>query len=173
MRIWQRLFHRDEPRDALVPLYRAVVAQARTPDWYLDGAVPDTLDGRFDMVALVLALVLFRLESLGAPGASPAALITELFVADMDGQLREQGVDYAVGKHIGKMMAALGGRLSAYRDVRGPGDADTLKAALTRNLYRGQAPEAAALDWTAARVQALDAQINAAPLDVLLAGHLG
>ena len=94
------------------PLYAAIVAQARAPDWYVAGAVPDTIDGRFDMVATVLALVLLRLEAEPA-GLAASARLTEQFVTDMDGQLREIGIgDVVVGKHMGRMMGALGGRLA-------------------------------------------------------------
>ena len=172
MRLFQRLFRQTDPRDALIPLYNAVVAEARDPAWYVAGAVPDTIDGRFDMVALVLSLVMFRLEALEPEGAAPAALITELFVNDMDGQLRELGIDYSVGKHIGKMMAALGGRLEAYRDVRGAGDEAALREALVRNLYRGHAPDDAALGFAAARVHDCDVQIASQSLAQLLAGNL-
>lgn len=51
-----------DPREARRPLWNAVVASARAPHWYLAGQVPDTLDGRFDMVSLVLALVLHRID---------------------------------------------------------------------------------------------------------------
>ena len=96
MGVWHRLFGRGE-RDALAPLYKAVVAEARRPDWYRQGRVPDTLDGRFDMVAAVLSLVLLRLEEEGDAGRAPSAHLTELFVEDMDGQLRERGIgDIAV-----------------------------------------------------------------------------
>jgi len=125
--------------DAALPLYNAVVLRAREPHWYIDGAVPDTVDGRFDMIAAILSLVLIRLESDPA-AAGLAARITERFVTDMDGQLRELGIgDIVVGKHIGRMMAMLGGRLTAYREGLA-GDAAMLDAALVRNLYRGEAP---------------------------------
>lgn len=132
-----RYFGRDG--DAALPLYNAVVLRAREPHWYLDGAVPDTVDGRFDMIAAVLSLVLIRLEA-EPDGAAPAARITERFVTDMDGQLRELGIgDIVVGKHIGRMMAMLGGRLTAYREGLAGDDAG-FDAALVRNLYRGEAP---------------------------------
>lgn len=132
-----RYFGRDG--DAALPLYNAVVLRAREPHWYLDGAVPDTVDGRFDMIAAILSLVLIRLEA-EPEGAAPAARITERFVTDMDGQLRELGIgDIVVGKHIGRMMAMLGGRLTAYRDGLA-GEAAAMDAALVRNLYRGEAP---------------------------------
>ena len=132
-----RLFGR-QPQEPTFLLYNAVVLRAREPHWYLEGRVPDTVDGRFDMVAAVLSAVLIRLEAEPA-GAEPAARLAERFVEDMDGQLREIGIgDIVVGKHIGRMMSMLGGRLGAYRDGLAAGD---LAPALVRNLYRGAAPD--------------------------------
>ena len=105
-----------EKHDEALPLYTAVVQRARAEHWYRDGQVPDTVDGRFDMIAAVLALVMLRMES-EPSGGEPAARLAERFVDDMDGQLRELGIgDIIVGKHIGRMMSMLGGRLGAYRD---------------------------------------------------------
>ncbi|NJS15493.1 MAG: hypothetical protein HC788_13935 [Sphingopyxis sp.] len=112
MSLIDRLFGRKEdPRDALRPLWGAVVAHARAPHWYIAGGVPDTLDGRFDMVALILSQVLLRMEQ--APDhAQDSAWLTEIFVEDMDGQMRQIGFgDMIVGKQIGQIMSALGGRL--------------------------------------------------------------
>lgn len=121
--------------------YQAVIDRARRAHWYVEGGVADTLDGRFDMVAALLAMVLLRLEEEGAgPAARLSASLAECFVDDMDGQLRQIGIgDLVVGKHIGRMMAMLGGRLGAYRDGLAEGEA-AMEAALTRNLYRGVAP---------------------------------
>lgn len=168
MSFWQRLTGRGE--DGLAQaLYDTVVARGREPDWYLAGAVPDTIDGRFDMIAAVLALVLIRMERDPAAAAASARL-TERFVDDMDGQLRQIGIgDVVVGKHIGKMMAMLGGRLGAYRDGLAAGD---LKPALVRNLYRGETPEPAALDHVAARLSAFDRALAQVPTDELIAGAL-
>lgn len=171
MSILKRLFGDRDKRSELAPLYRAIVAEARTPYWYGEGAVPDTLDGRFEMVAGLLSLVLLRLEAEGEPGREPAALVTELFVEDMDGQLRQIGIgDIVVGKHIGKMMSALGGRLTAYREaLRSGGDLD---AALARNLYRGDVVEKAAAELVAERLREVHARLAALPLDALLRGRL-
>ncbi|MDR6144609.1 cytochrome b pre-mRNA-processing protein 3 [Sphingomonas sp. SORGH_AS870] len=136
-RMVARYFGRDG--NEALPLYNAVVLRAREPHWYVEGAVPDTVDGRFDMIAAILSLVLIRLER-ESEGAALAARLTERFVTDMDGQLRELGIgDIVVGKHIGRMMAMLGGRLTAYRDGLA-GEGAALDAALLRNLYRGDAP---------------------------------
>ena len=66
----------------MTPLYSAIVVEARRPDWYRAG-VPDTIDGRFDMVASVLSLVLLRLEREGPEPRSSQTLLTETFVDDM------------------------------------------------------------------------------------------
>ena len=157
-------------RDAALPLYDAVVSQARAPHWYLDGGVPDTLDGRFDMVAAVLSMVLLRLESEPA-GAEPIVQLTERFVDDMDAQVRQIGFgDMVVGKHVGRMMGMLGGRLGAYRDgLAGTGDLD---AALVRNIWRGEPPAAAALAHTRDGLRALRGALDQVPLDALLRGEM-
>ena len=109
-------FRRTSRQDvAAVPLYQAVVARARQPHWYLDGAVPDTLDGRFDMVAAVTAFVLMRIEDEPA-AAQRVADLTERVSGDREAQSRQIGFgDMVVGKQVGRMMGMLGGRLGAYR----------------------------------------------------------
>jgi cytochrome b pre-mRNA-processing protein 3 len=165
--LWRRLFGRDE-RDALAPLYRAVVAEARRPDWYRVGRVPDTLDGRFDMVAAVMSLTLLRLEDAGEAGRGPAAHLTELFVEDMDGQLRERGIgDIVVGKHVGKMMGALGGRLRALRDGLAAGSLDDM---IDRNIYRGAPPTDEARSFVRDGLLGLRARLAATPADALIMG---
>lgn len=150
-------------------LYAQVVALARTPHWYEAGEVPDTIDGRFDMIAAVLAMVLLRLEA--DPAGVPAATaLAECFIDDMDGQLREIGIgDIVVGKHMGRMMGMLGGRLGAYRDAL---DRGALAPALIRNLYRGQAPADAALAHVETQLTALRERFAASPLATILAGKL-
>jgi cytochrome b pre-mRNA-processing protein 3 len=163
-------FRMAAPRAPLDDLYRAVVDRARDPHWYTAGAVPDTVDGRFDMVALVTSLVLIRLESDADP--VPPVALTERFVDDMDGSLRELGVgDMTIGKHVGRTVSALGGRLGAYRAAL-VGGGEPLRAALARNLYRGQPVDDAALDWVTARAEALAAALRDWPTADLLAGKL-
>lgn len=162
------LFRRDEGRDALVPLYNAVVAEARNPAWYLDGKLPDTVDHRFEAVAALTAMAILRLDRADDAGKVAAVMLTELFVDDMDGQLRQEGIgDIVVGKHIGKMISALGGRIAAYRAGL---EGDTLEEALVRNLYRGEDPGAAPLAFAAARVRAHWQSLLQQPDDAVLAG---
>lgn len=168
---FRKLFKPDpDPREARRPLWNAVVATARMPHWYQAGGVPDTLDGRFDMISLVMALVLHRIDE--DPAQTLAGVeLTELFVTDMDGQMRQIGFgDMVVGKQIGRMVGALGGRLGAYRAADG---SDELRAALVRNLWRGDAPGAAELDYVVAGVARLRTAISAMPVaELVLADRL-
>ena len=168
MPILRRLFARKpEPREALRPLWHRVVEISREREWYADCGVADTVAGRFDMITAVLALVLLRLESDADRGAQ-SALLTELFVEDMDGQLRESGIgDLVVGKHIGKLMASLGGRLGAYRVAVAERSDRVLEDDVLRNVpLAGEArPEA-----LAKRLRALANQLGRlAPADLLAA----
>jgi cytochrome b pre-mRNA-processing protein 3 len=169
MSLLDTLFRRSGPQAAQRALYAAIVARGREPHWYLDGAVADTVDGRFDMIAAVLSLVLLRLEALGA--ADDSARLAEVFVDDMDGQLRQIGIgDLVVGKHIGRIMSALGGRMGAYRAaLAGQG---ALEDALVRNLYRGEAPAPAALAHVTGKLRGLAAGLDALDLESLRAARI-
>ncbi|KMS61784.1 cytochrome b pre-mRNA-processing protein 3 [Sphingobium wenxiniae] len=166
----QRLFGRRDPKEGMMPLYNAIVAEGRRPHWYLDGAVPDTIDGRFDMIVAILAQTLIRLEQQGAKQES--VWLTELFVDDMDGQLRQEGIgDVVVGKHIGRMVSALGGRLSAYRGaLEGGGD---FREALRRNLYRGAEPAPEALAHVEGALRERWVRLGCLSRDALLTGDMG
>lgn len=168
MTLLQRLFGRSDRGTAPI-LYAAVVARGRAPHWYEAGRVPDSVDGRFDMIAAVLALVLLRLEQ--APeGIAASTAVAECFIDDMDGQLREIGIgDIVVGKHVGRMMGMLGGRLGAYREGLAAGD---LTPALVRNLYRGATPDPAALAHVEAGLLALRDSLADVPVAALAAGEL-
>lgn len=164
-----RLFGRRNANEAVRPLYNQVVAEGRAPHWYREGGVPDTIDGRFEMIAAILALVIARLE-LEPEQRQNVAWLVELFVHDMDSQLREIGIgDMVVGKHMGKMMGALGGRIGAYRDGLRAGE---FEAALVRNLYRGAEPPAAALEHTAERLRAFYLGLHAASAESIVEGRL-
>lgn len=173
MSFLSRIFGNPQSERArLRPLYDAIVAEARDPAWYRDGGVPDTMDGRFDMLSALLALVLIRLDSEGEAAKREAVLLTETFIDDMDGTLRQLGIgDIVVGKKMGKMMGALGGRLGAFRDgLSGAGDLD---GAVRRNIFRDAPPSDEAVRFVRARLEAVHARLAAAPLAALLRGETG
>lgn len=156
---------------AVRPLWHSVVTLGREKAWYLQGGASDSVAGRFDVVTLVLCLVLLRMER-SADLKMHCALLTELFVTDMDGQLRESGVgDLVVGKHIGRLMSVLGGRLGAYRAALDPqtGSDEALEQAITRNLtLRADASPAAATQLAASLAE----HLAKLPDDELLSGAL-
>ena len=144
MTFWKRFWGpaQADSKSELIPLYNQIVAKAREPHWYETGKVPDSIDGRFDMIATLFSLVLLRLEQ-DATQAQNMAHLTEVLVDDMDGQLREVGIgDMIVGKHIGKIMGAVGGRINAFRIALA--DNSQLDEAIARNVYRGEEVDSAA-----------------------------
>lgn len=168
--LFSRLFgKRPDDRAEVRPLWHRIVELSRDPAWYAQCGVADTVPGRFDAITLVLCAVLLRMER--EPALIPASsLLTELFVEDMDGQLRQSGVgDLVVGKHIGRLMSVLGGRLVAYREALVAGDA-ALADAIDRNVSLSDGGEPALV---AARFKALAADVAALPGDKLLAGKFG
>jgi cytochrome b pre-mRNA-processing protein 3 len=170
MSLLKRLFGSSEPdpRSMLVPLYNQIVAKAREVHWYEAGQVPDSVDGRFDMVAAILTLVLLRLEQSPAH-AQDMVHLTEVFVDDMDGQLREFGIgDMIVGKHIGKIMSAVGGRLTAFRTAMA--DNSLLDDAILRNIYRSDAASPEALAHVREGLLAVQRSLAAQSPEIIVKG---
>lgn len=166
-----RLFRRNRREEAAAALYEAAVAQARQPVFYLAGAVPDTLDGRFDLLALHVFLVLRRLRAGGAATTALAQAVFDLMFADMDSNLREIGVgDLSVGRKVKTMAKALMGRIAAYDP--GLGDPAALAEALRRNLYRGAAVEPVALEFVARYMSAAAADLAQQDTAALLEGRI-
>lgn len=170
MSLFQRIFGGKKQRAPLQPLYAAIVAKGREPAWYVEGRVPDTLDGRFDMIAAILSLVLLSLETEGEVARDRSVLLTEIFIDDMDGTLRQIGIgDYVVGKHVGRMVSALGGRIGAFREGRAAG---SLSEAVARNIFHEAPPSDAALAFVADGLERFAAALDARPAEEVLAGRL-
>ena len=122
-------------------LYDAVVAEARRPAWYREGAVPDSLDGRFAVLASLTALAILRLEDGGEEAVRHSVALTESFIADMDAQMREVGFgDPSIGKQVRSMVGALASRVDRWRTAR-EGDSDWNEA-VRFSIYRDSLPPA-------------------------------
>ena len=129
-----------DPREQVRPLWHRVVELAREPSYYADCNVADTVGGRFDLITAVLCVVMVRVEA--SDMRAESALLAELFVEDMDSQVRELGVnDVVVGKHMGKLMSVLGGRLGAYRSALVEKDLEKLTSAVNRNVTFAEAAQ--------------------------------
>lgn len=150
--------------------YIALVAQARKPFFYAELNVPDTLDGRFEMIVLHLFLIQHRL--LREPQHTEFARhLSEAFFTDMDRSLRELGVaDTGVSKRIKRMGKAYNGRLQVYED--GLQNPDAMRAALSRNLY-GTVHEGDVAQLDAMRQYIDDevAKLDAATAEIVTSGH--
>lgn len=153
-------------------LYEAIVAQARHPVFYESYHVPDTPDGRYDMILLHAVLVFRRLQR--DPGSAELAqALFDIMFTDFDESLREMGVgDLRVGKQVKAMARGLYGRIAAYGPCLDAADAAGLAAALDRNVYRHRPADPARLADLARYVAGEDARLAAAPLAGLAAGRL-
>ena len=145
-----RLFRRNPRGDTIAALYGTIVAQARLPAFYQVYAVPDTVNGRLEMVMLHAVLVLLRLEGEAALLRALGQELFDRFCRDMDDSMREMGVgDLAVPRRMRRIGTAFYGRLAAYRAaLAAPGDGE-LAAALERNVFGGEAAGEAALQLAA------------------------
>jgi cytochrome b pre-mRNA-processing protein 3 len=169
MSLISRLFgNKADDREPVRPLWHRVVEIAREREWYADCGVADSVPGRFDMITLVLAAVLLRMER-EERLIAPSVRLTELFVEDMDGQLRNSGVgDLVVGKHMGKLMGVLGGRLGALRDALPQGD-EAMAAFTERNATLAEHGDS---QKVAERLKQFAARLDIASADELLAARI-
>jgi len=137
------LFSRRSRRTATIEaLYGAIVAQARAPVFYLEYGVPDTVNGRFEMILLHAGLLLDRLSGEDASIRAVGQEVFDRFCQDMDDTLRERGVsDMKVPREMKRVAEAFYGRQAAYRTALDGADAQALPEALRRNLYAGGAGE--------------------------------
>ncbi|MDA0220944.1 MAG: ubiquinol-cytochrome C chaperone family protein [Proteobacteria bacterium] len=169
--MFKRLFSRSRFDATTHDLYDTIVAQARQPVLYTDLAVPDTLDGRFDLVVLHAILVLRRLRKGGEDGAKAAQAVFDIMFADFDRSLREIGVgDLKVGKKIKQMAQAFYGRAQSYGAALDSGEAQV--DVLRRNLYGTSQPTPAVLEAAAAYVRGQERHLAALADSDLLAGRL-
>jgi cytochrome b pre-mRNA-processing protein 3 len=140
---FKRFFNPTASAKIAREIYLLIVAKARQPYFYAELGVPDTVDGRFDMITLHAILMI---EFITKGGKASKALSQQIFdemFADMDRSLREMGAgDLSVGKKVRKMAEVFYGRAKAYREALAQDDQDGLAAALARNVYGGEgAPE--------------------------------
>jgi cytochrome b pre-mRNA-processing protein 3 len=171
-----RMFRLFRPRfqaATIDSLYGVIVAQARVPDFYEEFGIADSVDGRFELIVLHLALLTRRLDR-EPEGAALGRALVDRFGRDMDDNLREMGVgDLTVPKKMKRMFEALYGRTRAYQSalesaLDGAGSG-ALEAALGRNVFAGRGGAVARL---AAYVRRVAHELDAADGRQILAGRL-
>jgi cytochrome b pre-mRNA-processing protein 3 len=173
-------FRQRSHKGSIHAFYGAIVAQARSPAFYTSYGVPDTMEGRFELIVLHLVLVLHRLAREEAAGGgrgrrqagAVGQRLFDAFCRDLDDNLREMGVgDLAVPKKMRRFGEAFYGRLAAYRAALAAADERELETALGRNIFEIAVADARAAQlarYARATARRLDAEEAAA----LLAGSL-
>jgi cytochrome b pre-mRNA-processing protein 3 len=133
---------RTPPRGTIEAIYGMIVTQAREPLFYRDLGVPDTVNGRFDMLVLHLWMVLRRLKPMEG-GIGLSQTLFDRFCDDMDANLREMGVgDLTVPKRMQAFGEAFYGRAAAY-DLALTAGEEPLAQALCKNILNGEGIEKA------------------------------
>ncbi|MGQ9367267.1 ubiquinol-cytochrome C chaperone family protein [Azospirillum sp. ST 5-10] len=172
--MFDRLFRRRRDLDAGSDFYAAIVAQARCETFYRDLGVPDTIDGRFDLVALHVFLAMHRLKGQGAAADARARQLYDIMVVDFDRTLRELGVgDSGIGRRVTAMIRAITGRIAAYDRALAAADARALEVALDNNLYGTvHDVDPAALAALAAYIRMQVGVLAGQPVEALLDGAI-
>jgi cytochrome b pre-mRNA-processing protein 3 len=164
------LFRRGTRHDTISTLYGTIVAQARLPCLYQDYRVADTVNGRFDLIVLHLALVLERFATEPSLARLAQGLFDRFWV-DMDHNLREMGVgDLAVPKRMRALGEAYYGRTRVYREALAAGDEVALTEALARNIFAGAPDDADAPRRLAAYIETAHRALAAQTAEQLAAG---
>src|SRR5262245_24911585 len=166
------LFRRRVRSDTISALYGTIVAQARLPCFYREYGVPDTVEGRFDLLVLHLSMVLDRFADEPRLRELGQALFDH-FCTDMDRNLREMGVgDLSVPKHMQRVGEAFYGRAQVYRAGLGEKGQKALTVALERNIYGQETAGQATAGRLAAYMREAVADLRAQPVSQVLAGKL-
>ena len=152
-------------------LFVAVTAEARRPHWYIEGKVPDTLDGRFAVLATITALVLVRLEEDGSSGDAASVALTERFIEVMESEHRELGLgDPTLGKTVRKLVGMLARRTQTWRSVLA-GELDSFEAT-RESLYMNDI-DPDALRHSVESLQMWSKRLGETPLVRLEQGDIG
>ena len=166
------LFRCNPQQKAAELAYRRIVAQARQPGFFSDIGVPDTVDGRFELICLHAFLFLRRLKNEPPPAPQLGQRFVDAMFADFDRSLREMGTgDLSVGRQVKRMAQAFYGRIEAYERGLAGGDA-ALKAALARNLFGTVAAAEPALEAMAGYLRAEARRLRQQPTALLAAGEV-
>lgn len=166
------IFRRSRPSDAAYSLYEGIVRQARSPKFFSEFGVPDTVDGRFEMVALHAFLVLRRLKQGTGKPSDLAQEVFDVMFQDMDVTLREMGAgDMGVGKRVKSMVKAFYGRIAAY-EAGMLGGIDGLKEALARNAYGTHSPTDPEVGGLARYMETQTAYLAGLPTERISAGEI-
>ena len=152
-------------------IFDLAVREARRPHWFVEGQVPDTLNGRFAVVATIVALFTVRLEREGSDGQQASVALTERLVESLDIEIREIGLgDPTLGKQVRKLVGAVSGRVERWRalaDSEPPWSEE-----VRRSLYLEEEADTAAVSHSEKELHRLWRRLASADLEQLANGRI-
>ena len=152
-------------------MFDLVVGEARRPHWFVEGRVPDTVNGRFAVLATILALTMLRLEGEGPAGEQASVALTERLVESLDTEIREMGVgDPTLGKQVRRLVGAVSGRVDRWRPLL---DSDeSWSDEIRRNLYLGEDADAAAVEHSERELRRIWQRLGDSSVAQLMDGRM-
>jgi len=152
-------------------LFGLAVEEARQTHWFVEGEVPDTVNGRFAVLATIIALLTVRLERDEEIGRGATVALTERLVETLDAEIREMGLgDPTLGKQVRKLVGAVGGRVDRWRPIVASDQPWTPE--VQRSVYGEDAVAPDGLRHTEAQLQAFWDRLERAPVGQLIEGKL-
>jgi cytochrome b pre-mRNA-processing protein 3 len=152
-------------------LFDLAVAEAQLPYWFVEGEVPDTVNGRFAVLATIVALMTVRLEKDGEDGAHATVALTERMVETLDAELREMGLgDPTLGKQVRGLVGAVAGRVERWRAVVESDENWTEE--VRRSLYLDEEPSTDAVRHSESALRSLWRRLASTGLDDLSEGKM-
>ncbi|MDQ0510798.1 ubiquinol-cytochrome C chaperone family protein [Ancylobacter amanitiformis] len=168
-----RFFRRNDGRETIQRLYGAIVAHSRDPAFYTAYGVPDTIEGRFEMILVHAFLLFHRLKDESAGRREFAQRVFDAFCVDMDANLREMGVgDLTVPKKMKRVAEAFYGRVSVYDAALAEPDDASLADAVHRNVYADDGARLAEAQALALYMRRAVTALAAVPFETFAAGEL-
>ena len=171
---FKALFGLEKPHEeAALTLYGLIVAQARQPYFYRDLKVPDTVEGRYDMIIMHAFLVFYRFKNEDEETRELGQVVFDTMFKDLDQSLREMGVgDMGVGPRIKKMAASFYGRVMAYDKALEASDNDILEQVIARNVFNKLNPDALVLRHLASYIRRNVDRLETMGVNEIRAGSL-
>jgi cytochrome b pre-mRNA-processing protein 3 len=153
-------------------LFRLAVAEASRPSWFVEGEVPDTVNGRFAVLATIVALMTLRLEAEGEDGKRASAALAERLVESLDTEIREMGVgDPALGKQVRGLVGSVAGRVERWRNLLD--SAEPWTAEVRRSLYLDEDAPSDAVAASESALRNLWQRLGTANVEDLENGRIG
>jgi cytochrome b pre-mRNA-processing protein 3 len=168
-----RFFRRNDDRETIQRLYGVIVAQSRDAVFYTSYQVPDTIEGRFEMILLHAFLLFHRLKDEEEGRRQLGQRVFDAFCADMDANLREMGVgDLAVPKRMKRVAEAFYGRAGSYDAALSASDDSELSQAVLRNVFGSDAARTVEARGLATYIRSAASALKTVPFETFAGGEL-